>query len=172
MRPGNEMVDGDKIDLLRKALSSDRVCFLADGQKQSALRRLIEVLSTGPGVRDKAELEQAVFEREALMSTGIGLGLAVPHVRIPSVSDLTMAVGISRDGIGDYASLDDRPVHLIFMIAAPTGEHAAYLRLLSVISSRAKDLNGRLLQCPDTAAFYDLLTETGNKPERSFGSET
>lgn len=164
MMPVNERPDAGRMDLLRKALARDRVCFFEEESKQPALSRLIEVLSTSPCVESKEELSQAVFEREALMSTGIGLGLAVPHVRIASVNDLTMAVGISPRGIADYASLDDRPVHLIFMIAAPTGQHAAYLRLLSLVSSRAKALNGRLLQCSGASAFYEVLTQTHDEP--------
>ena len=92
---------------------------------------MIDVLATSAQVRDKDELADAVFKREAIMSTGIGLGMAVPHVRIASVDELVMAIGISRPGIHDYASLDDKPVHLVFLIAAPKGQHAEYLRLLS-----------------------------------------
>jgi len=161
-----------RIDLLRKVLSRDRICFLEEKNKEAALLRLIDILSTSRCIRDKDELAQAVFEREELMSTGIGLGLAVPHVRLGSVSDLVMAVGISAEGIQDYASLDDKPVHLIYMIAAPTGQHAAYLRLLSVISSRAKALNGRLLRCSDAETFYSVLTGAEGEPEAAAAEET
>ena len=68
-----------------------------------------------------------------------------------------MAVGISQAGIEDYASLDDKPVHLIFLIAAPAGQHREYLQLLSAISSRAKTLNGRLLDCTEPDAFRRTL---------------
>lgn len=159
----NGTMDNGKVMLLRKALSCDRVCLLKEEHKDAALRRLVGVLSASPCIRDEAELAQAILDREELMSTGIGLGLAVPHVRLASVNELIMAVGISASGIADYASLDDKPVHLIFMIAAPAGQHAAYLRLLSVISSRAKALNGRLLGCPDAETFYRTLT--GNEGE-------
>lgn len=160
----NGLAENDKLTVLRKALSPDRVCFLEEGQKEQALGKLVDVLAASPCIRDKAELAQAILEREKLMSTGIGLGLAVPHVRLESVSELIMAVGISTDGIADYESLDDKPVHLIFMIAAPAGQHAAYLRLLSVISSRAKALNGRLLECRDAETFYGVLTGGGDDP--------
>ena len=153
-------LENGKVMLLKKALSCDRVCLLEEGHKESALRHLVDVLSASPCIQDKMDLAQAIFDREELMSTGIGLGLAVPHVRLASVSDLIMAVGISANGIADYASLDDRPVHLVFMIAAPAGQHAAYLRLLSVISSRAKALKGRLLECPDAETFHRMLTGT------------
>lgn len=147
-----------KLLLLQKALSPERVAYLPADTKEAALRALVELLATSPAIADKDELREAVFEREKLMSTGIGLGLAVPHVRLGSVTELVMAVGISERGIADYESLDDRPVRLVFLIAAPAGQHAAYLRLLSAISSRAKTLNGRLLACRVAHEFYDTLT--------------
>lgn len=73
------------------------------------------------------------------MSTGIGWGIAVPHVRLTSVKSPVMALGVSRKGIQDYDSLDGLPVHYIIMIAAGRDQHAEYLRLLSLVSTRMKD---------------------------------
>jgi len=155
----------EKGPILKRALTPDRVCFLKATKKSAGLVELIDVLALSPIITDKATLTEAVFKRESIMSTGIGLGLAVPHVRIASVNTLVMAVGISRAGIDDYVSLDDKPVHLVFLIAAPEGQHVEYLRLLSAISSRAKDLKGVLLDCPDAGVFYEtLLNPGGNAP--------
>lgn len=154
----------EKSKMLQAVLAPDRVCLLEATTKDAALRAVIELLSTSPCIQSKDELTRAVFKREDLMSTGIGLGLAVPHVRLASVTKLVMAVGISRAGINDYASLDDKPVHLVFLIAAPEGQHAKYVRLLSVISSRAKSLDGRLLEHTEPETFYQVLmgaTESG-----------
>lgn len=147
----------DRTGLIRQVLTSERVVCLTERNKAAALEAMIELLATSPSIESKDKLVKAVFQREALMSTGIGLGLAVPHVRIDSVRDVVMAVGISRDGISDYASLDDKPVQLIFLIAAPEGQHAAYLRLLSTISLRTKQLGERLMACENTNALYAML---------------
>jgi PTS system nitrogen regulatory IIA component len=157
----------DRASVLKNALSPTRVCVLESTTKDAVLRDMIDVITTSPRIRDKADLTRAVFERETLMSTGIGLGLAVPHVRLESVSKLTMAIGVSREGIMDYASLDDKPVHLVFLIAAPAGQHTEYLRLLSAISSRAKVLNGRLLQYDDAESFCRILMDdcAGENPD-------
>ena len=149
--------DREKRVILEQALNPDRACFLDATTKETALRAMIEVLATSDRVQDRAALADAVFKREDIMSTGIGLGLAVPHVRIASVSKLVMAIGISRPGISDYVSLDDLPVHVVFLIAAPEGQHFEYLKLLAAISSRAKVLNGQLLECSDESALYELL---------------
>jgi PTS system nitrogen regulatory IIA component len=154
----NQGLDETRMQLLRDTVTPERVFILDETTKDAALRTLIGVLATSPEVSDRNALETAVFKREELMSTGIGLGLAVPHVRIPSVSRMVMAVGISPSGIGDYNSLDDKPVHLVFLIAAPEGQHAEYLRLLSAISAQAKTLDDELSTCRDVEQFYTMLT--------------
>ncbi len=153
--------------LIGNVLDPDRLCIIDTATKTEALQTMIAVLDTSPSIEDREALAQAVFKREDLMSTGIGLGLAVPHVRLPSVREIVMAVGIAPAGIADYVSLDDKPVHVVFLIAAPEGAHVQHLRLLSAISSRAKALKDRLLVCTDPGTVYRLLTE----PEEADGAD-
>ena len=162
----------EKVILIKQALDPHHVCILEPTTKREALRAMIDVLADSPSIGDNDELEQAVFRREALMSTGIGLGLAVPHVRLASVRQIVMAVGISRVGIADYASLDDKPVHLIFLIAAREGQHAQHLRLLSAISSRAKAFKESLLACTDAGTFYRMFVSTDTSVGPASGEET
>jgi PTS system nitrogen regulatory IIA component len=95
------------------------------------------------------------------MSTGIGFGVAVPHVRLSSVTDLTMALGASRQEIKDYESLDGKPVRIICMVAAGQNQHSEYLRALAAVSSRLKDPEVResVLAAESEAAIFDLLTK-------------
>lgn len=146
-----------KCDLIETALTPERICFLEEGGKMDALKKGVDLMASSSLVGSDKELMDAVLAREDLMSTGIGLGLAIPHVRLESVKDLTMAVVISLKGIADYESLDDKPVHLVFMMAAPAGHHSEYLRLLSSVTTRAKALNGTLLECSNAEEFYRLV---------------
>ena len=143
-------------------LIPERICILDCDDKENALRQLIELLATAPEVKNSDELARGIFYREQLMSTGIGLGIAVPHVRLESVEKPAMAVGVSVKGIKDYESLDDAPVHLIFMIAAGKNQHRQYLRLLSAVSSRLKEARVRrlLMNAQDNKAFYNILTNS------------
>lgn len=145
--------------LLEDIVTSERVVVLSPGKKQQALERLIGVLSTAPQVKDADTLRQEIFYREELMSTGIGSGVAVPHVRLDSVSDLVMAVGLSPEPIVDYESLDDEPVRLVFMVAARMDQHAQYLKTLSALSALVKDSTMReaLLGATDSEAAYRIL---------------
>ena len=117
---------------------SDRIRIFKSLNKNTVLTQLAETLSSSPNISNKEELSKAIFSREQLMSTGIGLGIGVPHVRLNTVSDLTLAFGISTTPIKDYESLDGAPVQLICMIAANTSQHAEYLRTLAKISEFLK----------------------------------
>jgi nitrogen PTS system EIIA component len=146
---------------LRDVLTVDRVLMLDCGGKEEALNALIERLGAAPEVRDTEELRREVFERETLMSTGIGFGIGVPHVRLASVSDLVLAVGINKRELEDYASLDERPVQIICMVAAKDNQHTQYLKALAAISSLMKESNVReaLLSAKDSEAVFRILTQ-------------
>ncbi len=90
-------------------------------------------------IGDVARIKEMFFAREALMSTGIGLEIGVPHVRLEGVSCPLLAIGISKKGIGDYVSLDNKPVKIVFMIIVNKGAHKEYIRLLAQIATMLKD---------------------------------
>ncbi|MDR1177203.1 MAG: PTS sugar transporter subunit IIA [Spirochaetaceae bacterium] len=140
-------------------LSPDRVIFLDFKAKRDALLALADNLSQAPQVKNRQELTQEVLKREELMSTAIGRGIAIPHVRLASVTDLVVSVGISRVDIQDFQALDDQPVRLLFMIAAAYSQHAYYLQALSFFSDRLKnaELRNALLAVSEPGAAYTLL---------------
>ncbi|HID55686.1 TPA: PTS sugar transporter subunit IIA, partial [Candidatus Poribacteria bacterium] len=114
---------------LVELISPDRIVTLKSKTKEEALRELVEVISRSPRVRDKEELLKAILDREKIMSTGIGLGIAVPHAKLDSISDFVIAMGISKEGI-EFNALDDKPVYIIVMIAGPN-QQTMYLRTLA-----------------------------------------
>ena len=93
------------------------------------------------------------------MSTGIGFNVAVPHVRLDSVSELVMAVGLCKQDITDYASLDEQPVRIICMVDARADQHAQYLKTLGTVSAALKgaDVRDALLKCEDPKDAYAIL---------------
>jgi len=119
-------------------ISPERVVWLSSSTKEEVLRELVDVLSTAPQVRDREALLRAILEREGIMSTGVGLGIAVPHAKIDSVSDFVIAIGISRKGV-DFDALDDKPVHIVVMIAGPAGQQDRYIRILAKVVLTLKD---------------------------------
>jgi PTS system nitrogen regulatory IIA component len=152
----------------KSILSQHRVVFMNYSDKRDALLALTENLAAAPQIKNRQELLAEILKREELMSTAIGCGIAIPHVRLPSVTDLVVSVGISRTDILDFHPLDDEPVRLVFMIAAAYNQHAYYLQALSWFSSRLKnrDLRDSLLNAKTEQEVFNLLT----KPAAQNGS--
>jgi len=149
---------------IQAVLSPDRVLFLDYPVKRDALLALAENLAAAPQVKNSQELSLEILKREELMSTAIGMGIAIPHVRLRSVTDLVVSVGISRVDIADFNPLDDEPVRLLFMIAAAYNQHAYYLQTLSFVSAMLKKqaLRDSLLNARKAEEVYALLTTEGN----------
>jgi PTS system nitrogen regulatory IIA component len=146
---------------LETILSPDRIVFLDFSAKRDALLALAGNLSLSPQIKNSQELASEILKREELMSTAIGRGIAIPHVRLSSVTDLVVSVGISRADIIDFQALDDEPVRLLFMIAAAYNQHAYYLQTLSYFSARLKnrELRSALLEAKSAGEAYSLLVK-------------
>ncbi len=144
---------------VKNILSPDRIVFLDHSTKHDAIVQLADNLASAPQIKDAAELKQEILKREELMSTAIGRGIAIPHVRLSSVTDLVMSVGISKKDIIDFGTYDDTPVRILFMIAAAYNQHSYYLQTLSFFSAKLKDsaLREALLNATDPVEVYNLL---------------
>ncbi len=125
-----------KVDL-KHHLDPSRVVNLTARTKDQALVELVDAVAATDGVGDRDALLAAVRERENLLSTGIGLGIAIPHARIPSVSEFVVAVGRQQAGI-EFGSIDAKPVHIAVLIAGPQDAQQPYLELLAQLSKRLK----------------------------------
>ncbi len=145
---------------VKNILSPDRIVFINQSTKHDALVELATNLATAPQVKYEKELITEILKREELMSTAIGRGIAIPHVRLSSVTDLVMSVGICKNDLIDFQTIDDNPVRLLIMIAAAYNQHAYYLQTLSFFSAklRTPELKDALLASTDPMQAYELLT--------------
>lgn len=140
-------------------IQQDHICVLPGGlSKRDALDHLIDCLAASEAVEDAEAFRTAVHDRESVMSTGIGGGIAIPHVRIPQVRYASMGVGVSPEGI-DYGTLDNKPVHVMILFATPEGADKEYLRLLAQVMAALKDrtLYDRLVHCQTPDDVYEVL---------------
>jgi len=146
---------------VQNIISPDRILILNHAKKREALVALAENLASAPQIKNRQELLSEILRREELMSTAIGRGIAIPHVRLSSVTDLVVSVGISRCDIIDFQSLDDVPVRLLFMIASAYNQHAYYLQTLSFFSShlKATELRESLIAAANPDAAYAILVK-------------
>lgn len=144
---------------LEAVLTPERVALLDTTLKEDALEALIDLLATADEVHSREELATEIYRREELMSTGIGFGVAVPHVRLDSVDNLAMAMGVAREAIADYESMDAEPVRIVCMIAARSDQHARHIKALAAISRRLRDsdFRKRILDSSSAREVYDLM---------------
>lgn len=127
---------------LEGIIAPERVILLKATDKEAAIREIARAISESPDVGDGEALLEAILDRERIMSTGIGLGIAIPHAKIPSVSEFVVALGKSPRGI-EFHSLDGKPVHFVVMIAGPDQQQERYLQLLARITLKLKDASVR-----------------------------
>ena len=146
---------------IKNFLSPDRVIFVKNSSKRDAIIELADVLAVAPQVKNKEELVTEILKREDLMSTAVGRGIAIPHVRLSSVTDLVMAVGICKKNIEDYQTVDNEPVNLLIMIAAAYNKHTYYLKTISYLTAKLKNqtLRDTLKSAATPREAYDALVK-------------
>ncbi|WP_286910892.1 PTS sugar transporter subunit IIA [Clostridium sp. UBA1652] len=121
---------------IKDMFSKERVCLqLGAKNKLEAIDELIDILVKDGKINDKETFRKAVLKREEEFSTGIGMGIAIPHGKSDSVNEAAIVFGKSDQGI-DYGSMDDKPAHLFFLIAVPQDSNDIHLRALSQISRK------------------------------------
>src|SRR5208283_6128518 len=106
---------------------------LLGNSKDEIINSLIDLVGQSPKVLDKEKVRTAIFEREKIMSTGVGNGFAIPHGKTDAVSDIVAAFGVTATPI-DYQSLDEQPVRLVFLLVGKDSMVGPHIKLLSRIS--------------------------------------
>lgn len=126
--------------------------------KRDALAELSEILLEAGKVTDGEAFLESVLERERLDTTGFGGGFAIPHGKSPVVRQACVAFGRSRAGI-EWGSLDDKPVHCIFLLAVPASESEEHLNILSSLARKLmhEDVKTALLAAVDADSLYKAL---------------
>ncbi|HEV7737698.1 MAG TPA: PTS sugar transporter subunit IIA [Chlamydiales bacterium] len=137
------------------------VAFLDVDARDEAIDLLIDILDKADKLPDRAAFRNAILHREQLVSTGIGMGVAVPHAKLAGLSEFFIVIGIqTKKGI-EWNALDKAPVRLVFLIGGPEGHQSEYLQILSLLTSAIKnlDLRREILQL-HTGAEVVALFET------------
>ncbi|MBX7244559.1 MAG: PTS sugar transporter subunit IIA [Candidatus Sumerlaeaceae bacterium] len=142
-----------------KMIDEGRIVDLKATTKEEALRELVDVLATSANVTDRDDLLRAIFEREKVISTGVGIEVALPHVKIPSVKDFVIAIGRSHKGI-DFESLDEKPVYIIVMIGANDKQAGEFLKILAqlVLKLKGKEFRKAVMFAKSPKRIRELFT--------------
>lgn len=135
------------------------ICFLDAKKKEDVI---LELLSKIPkeNFKDYEEVKSELLKRESLMSTGIGLGIAFPHIGSADVVKMGICIGILKNGV-DWGSIDDRPVRIVILIIYPSKKRTEYLTLISKLSTVLKEEMNRekIEKSNDSEEVFEILTK-------------
>lgn len=124
---------------ISKYLDERLVVFLEVEERNRAIQEMVDLLDRVGKLPDPPAFHRAILEREKIVSTGIGMGVAVPHAKLEGYTDFFIAIGIQEKKGIEWQALDSAPVHLVFMIGGPEKSQAEYLHLLSDLTTAVKD---------------------------------
>ncbi len=106
---------------------------LEQTEKQEIIREMVDILNDTGQLQDRDAVLEAVYDRERIMSTGVGDGVAIPHAKTDGVNKLIAAFGITKQPV-DFQSIDNKPVRIIFLLLGPPDLTSPQLKALSRIS--------------------------------------
>ena len=126
---------------------------------QELIDRLIETKRIAKGKK----IFDAVLEREKIMTTGVGNGIAIPHCKHPDSPDFAVCLGVQSKGV-DFQSIDKNPVKIIFLLVGPENNPGLHIKLLSRISRLMsnEELRQQLLSCETDHEAYNLIHDEEN----------
>jgi len=135
-----------------------RIKELKSTTKNEALKEMVELVSSSEMITDRDEFLRKIIEREKILSTGIGLGIAVPHVKLASVKDFVIGIGVSRKGI-PYDAIDGKDVHIIVMIGASEAQKDEYIKVLAkiVLVLKNEKTRNRIIHADRGEEIYEVF---------------
>ena len=137
--------------------------------KEDIIAELIDTLAVGDAISDRDKVLQAVLEREKIMSTGIGDGIAIPHGKSDAVERLVAALGTQRRGV-DFEALDGEPAYVFFLLVSPANVSGPHIKALARISRLLKndDFKKKLIAAETSAEIIEIIeVEERNTPSTS-----
>ena len=131
---------------------------LQSSSKDDVIKELVELAARSKLVRDKSLLLDEVQKREKLVTTGVGWGVAFPHAKTKAMKGIVIAFGRSDRGV-DFGAMDQKPVHLFFLIAAPEDTIGAHLNVMARLSflMKSQDNRERLLSAKNPGEVLEVL---------------
>lgn len=133
---------------------------LQSSTKQAIIEELLDLAMASGNINNKQGALEGILKREELMSTGLEKGIAVPHAKTSAVDEMTMALGINKDGI-DFDSADGQPSKLFFLLLAPeaaAGPNVKALGQIARLTSKSTFCED-LMDATSTAGVLDIIKQ-------------
>lgn len=145
---------------------------LSASDTESCIKKLVDILERSSLIKSPEEVYQKLIEREKVMSTGIGMEVAIPHARCPSLSKTIVTMAISNRGI-EFKAIDGKPVKVIFLIVGPPEAASHHVKLLAQIARmiKSKDFAETVLQAKTGAEIVEIIQRKEMEETKENGVE-
>lgn len=147
---------------LRDLIKEETIVFLDTTEMQDTISEMIEIAEREKFIKDKEKFKEAILDREGLVSTGIGLGVAIPHAKLEGLENFFIIVGINKKGL-DWDAIDRNPVGIVFLIGGPDREGAQreYLKIIAKLMLLIKNDTRRnfLINANQKSEVVDIFKE-------------
>jgi len=124
-------------------LDPELITFIDASDRDAALKELIQTLDSKGKLKSKERFFEALLHREQIVSTGIGMNVAIPHAKLDDYDDFFIAIGVQKGEPLPWDALDGEPVRLILMIGGPSKRQGEYLEILSKLTAIIKHADRR-----------------------------
>ena len=149
------------MDSFKKLLPRGRVAILHSVKnKQQVLEQVVKLFSNCNAVFNKKNILPDILAREEIFSTGIGAGIAIPHIHKEYIKGINVAFCILKEGI-DFSTMDQKPVFFVLMILTSGNEHEKYLKVIAKFANmlRKNDVRMNLLKCENVSEILTILNQ-------------
>ena len=128
--------------------------------KAEILQRLVSSLEGKVSAEESEKILEAVQEREEIMSTGVGKGLAIPHGKTAAIEQTYAAFAVLKEPV-EYEAIDHKPVKMVFLLAGPQSSNSLHIKMLSRISRlmNNSDFRNRLLECTSAEELIEQFKD-------------
>ena len=128
--------------------------------KQEIIRELVELLRDAGRITEVQPVYDAIIARESMGSTGLESGIAVPHAKTRAVRKLTMALGVSPEGV-DFQAIDGKPSKLFFLLLAPPDQSGPHIQALAEIAriTKSPSFCSAVVHAPSAQGIVELFSE-------------
>jgi PTS system nitrogen regulatory IIA component len=145
---------------LKTVLTKETICLHLKGtNKEEIINELLDILVAANKIQDREAAYNAVMERENKMSTGMKHGIAIPHGKSPTISDLVACIGISDTPI-EFGALDNQPCRIFILTLSPvekTGPHLQFLAEISLLF-KSDEKRSEILKAQNVEAILEILS--------------
>jgi len=127
---------------LNDIISEKSIIFLDTLRMEDTIKLMVKKAYELGKIKNAEEFEKSVLEREEIVSTGVGLGIAIPHAKLKNINEFFIIVGLTNNGL-DWDSIDRKPVRAVFLIGGPEDRQKEYLKIIARIMLLVKSKSKR-----------------------------